>query len=120
MKNLIPLSLRGCGYIEDLELNDREAQLRIHVIPVAPHRSSTEVTLDCQILPHLKEKIRQLNRQHPVTDGVRISFVVDFGCFAANFSVNDSAGPQDMMILRGELRDIMTWRQDTTGIHPLR
>ena len=29
MQKLIPFSLKGCGYIEDLELNDRMAQLRI-------------------------------------------------------------------------------------------
>ncbi len=120
MKKIIPLSLRGCGYVEDLELNESVAQLRIHVIPVAPHHASTEITLDCQILPYLKGRIRQLDRQNPVTGGVKINFVVDFSCFAANFAVNDSVGPQDMLILNGELREITAWQPDSTGIHPLR
>lgn len=120
MKKYVPLSLQGRGYVEDLELNELVAQLRIQVIPVAPHHSSTEVTLDCQILPHLKERIRQLDRQCPVTGGVMIGFVVDFSCFAANFTAYGSRDSQDILILKGELREITAWRQDTTGLYPLR
>jgi hypothetical protein len=120
MKKLIPLSLQGCGYIEDLEWNDQEATLRIQVIPVGAHRSSSQITLDCQILPRLKEKVRQLDRQCPVTGGVMIWFTADFSAYATSFPVMDSATPEDIVMLKGELRAITGWRQDTTGLHPLR
>ena len=120
MKKLIPFSLKGCGYVEDLELNEDVAQLRINVVPVAPHQPSTQITLDCQILPHLKEKIRQLDRQCPVTGGVMIWFAADFSAFATSFPVIDSTTPQDIVMLKGELREITAWRQDSTGMHPLR
>ncbi len=120
MQKLIPFSLKGCGYIEDLELNEQVAQLRIQVIPVGAHRSSSQITLDCQILPHLKEKIRQLDRQCPVTGGVMVWFAADFSAFATSFPVMNSETPEDIVMLKGELRDVTDWRQDTTGLHPLR
>lgn len=120
MQNLIPLSLRGCGYVEDLELNDEVAELRIVVAPLESHQSSSQVTLVCQILPHLKERIQQLDRQCPVSGGVMIWFLVDFSAFATSYSVMDSAILKDIVMLKGELREITAWRQDSTGLHPLR
>jgi hypothetical protein len=87
---------------------------------VTPHESSSQITLECQILPQMQEKIRQLNRDCPVTEGVMMGFEVVFKCFGAHFVDIASKTPQDIVVLKGELKAISSWQHDSTGTYPLR
>ena len=120
MKKYSPFSFRGCGYVQDLELNEAVAKLRIDVMSITPHDSSSQITLECQILPQMREKIRQLDRDCPVTEGVMMGFEVVFKRFVAHFVDIASKTPQDLVLLKGELKAISSWQHDSTGTYPLR
>ena len=118
MKKYQPFSLKGCGYVQDLALDDQGLGLRIDVIQTPPNVCSDTVTLDCVVPPELQEKIRQWNSKCPYTSGVWIDFDVVFSRFGASWSDCDHPSGE-IILLKGELLAIRSWQQDTTGSHPL-
>lgn len=118
MKKYQPFSFRGCGYVQDLALNDQdELGLQIEVIQIQPNDCPDTITLDCTVLPALQEKIRQLNLKRPYTEGVRIEFEVVFRSFGACYST-DRCHAGQLVLLQCELEAVKAWERDPSVILP--
>ncbi len=113
-----PFSFRGCGYVQDLELTDHTAKLSIQVVQLPPNECADTVNLECTISPALQEKIRQLNLRCPYTSGVMVWFDVVFSSLGACFS-DASSNSSQIVLLKGELETVRSWKRDPNGLCPL-
>lgn len=119
MKKYQPFSLSGCGYVQDIELMGNSARMSIQVVQMLPNECTDTVNLECTMLPALQEKIRQLNIRCPYTSGVMVWFDAAFNRVGACFSDVESTTDQQIILMKGELLAIRSWKQDTSGQYPL-